>query len=315
MKGPALKEAVRRVDESRIAEHLFHLSRDPLPRRTAALTLPGHAASTLREADAYIGDRLRASGFAVEEQECRVRAYGRDISKPLSQQYAAPDPLSPRLAAYNVIGERKGAERPEEVILLVSHKDSQSWIDSPGASDNATGTSANLELARVAGSLPLARTLRFLFCNEEHNPWTSRIYAESIRRRGDDLVAVYNLDSLGSKSREELLEGRKTLVSRFCRPEGAPFAELVGRMNDELGIGLRHRTARIDSPSDDDGSFVLAGWPMAVMEIGSVPNAYPHYHAETDVPENVDVANVRMAAQAVLGAILALDQPDRGAPR
>jgi len=303
-----LREAVDRLDEQAIASHLFHLSRDPLPRRTAALTLPGHEASTLREADAYIGARLRASGFTVEEQECRVRAYCRDISRPLSQQYAPPDPLSPRYAAFNVIGERRGLERPEEIILLVSHKDSQSWVDSPGASDNATGTSANLEIARIAGSLPLARTLRFLFCNEEHNPWTSKAYAEAARRRGDDLVAVFNLDSLGSKSREELVAGRKTLVSRYSRPEGAPFAALVGRVNEELGIGLDHRTARIDEPADDDGSFVLAGWPMAIMEIGSVPNAYPHYHAETDVPENVDLRNVRMAAQAVFGAALALDQ-------
>ncbi|MEZ5278151.1 MAG: M28 family peptidase [Opitutaceae bacterium] len=40
-------------------------------------------------------------------------------------------------------------DHPEEIIKLISHKDSMCWIDLPGAHDNAAGTAVNLELARV----------------------------------------------------------------------------------------------------------------------------------------------------------------------
>ncbi len=44
--------------------------------------------------------------------------------------------------------------------------------DSPGANDNAIGTVGVLETARVR-RVSVRATIRFLFCNEEHTPWTS----------------------------------------------------------------------------------------------------------------------------------------------
>ena len=82
----------------------------------------------------------------------------------------------------------------------------------------------------------------------------------------------------------------------------------MSEVNDTYAIGLRQSCAQRSRPGDDDGSFVNAGYGQAIANLGSWPYADAAYHLEEDVPERVDVVNVRMAAQAVLAAVLTLDQ-------
>jgi hypothetical protein len=292
------------VDAERIRESLFYLSRSPLPYRKLNYTLPGHVRNTLYEADRYIRAQLNSWGYWVATEACPVQALRRDMTKPLSQQYAAPLPDDPWYTAYNLYAERRGALRPEEIVLVLSHKDSQSWIDSPGAYDNAVGTAGNLEIARVLQGFAPARTVRFLWCNEEHKPWTSVAAAAAARARGDNLVAVFNLDGLGGKPEEDIKAGRKTNVARYSTDEGKWLADLFEEVNETYGIGLSQSSRRAARINDDEGSFINAGFRSAVMVIGSEPYSDPNYHAESDIPESVDLDNVVMAVKASLAAIL-----------
>jgi hypothetical protein len=299
-----------RVEEERLRRTLFRLARDPLPYRKLNFTLPGHARNTLYEADALVEAELHAWGYEVEREACPVRPFARDAAKPRRHQYAPPPPDAPLCTAYNLYAKKRGTRAPDEILLLLAHKDSQSWVDSPGAYDNGAGTVAVLEMARVLAPYPSERSIWFLFCNEEHTPWTSVAAAEACRRRGDRLAAIYNVDGVGGKPDEVILSGRKTNVALYTRPEGKPFAELVTAMNATYRIGLEQSVAQRERPGDDDGSFVNAGYGHAVACLGSWPYADAEYHLEGDVPERVDFVNVRMAAQAVLAAILTLDQAE-----
>ena len=308
----AIPTVLQRLSAEAIRGHLFHLSSDPLPFRKANLTLPGHAKSTLDETDDYLAERLRSSGCEATREPVQVRAFGFDPEKPRRSAYAPPNPDGPWFTACNVYAERTGSRVPEEIIVVVAHKDSQSWFDSPGAYDNAIGTSCVLELARVLADVPTQRTIRFLFCNEEHTPWTSVTAAERAKERGDNLVAVFNVDSVGGKSREEVDAGRKPNVTLYTAPEGKRLAELVTAVNVEYGIGLEQREQQRERPGDDDGSFVNAGFPAAIMNLGSFPYANPDYHDAGDTPDKVDIPNAFMAAQTTLAAILRVDRD--GAP-
>jgi Zn-dependent M28 family amino/carboxypeptidase len=217
-------------------------------------------------------------------------------------------PEDPWYTAYNLYAEKKGRSRGEEIIVILAHKDSQSWIDSPGANDNAIGTVGVLELARVLARYPSERTIRFLFCNEEHAPWTSVTAAQNAKARGDKIVAVFNLDGIGAKSAEETAAGKKTNVTAYTEPAGERLAELMSAVNARFAIGLEQRTVKRSSPGDDDGSFVRAGFGAAVVNIGSWPYGDPNYHVEGDIPERCDVPNAAMTVQATLAAILTLDQ-------
>jgi carboxypeptidase Q len=107
------------------------------------------AAITTEDADRF--QRLQDRGVAI-----RVR---------LSMEaHFEPDRQS-----YNVVGELRGRERPEEVVLVGGHLDS--WDVGAGASDDGGGCVATWEALRLMRKLGLRprRTVRVvLFTNEEN---------------------------------------------------------------------------------------------------------------------------------------------------
>jgi hypothetical protein len=294
-----------KISQDNIRNAVFYLSKDPLPRRVLNWSLPGHDHSSLEEADVWIMQQLRSSGYAPETDETRVRAFGRDLSKPLSQQYAPPPEGAPWYVARNILAGKQGTEHPEELIIILAHKDSQSWIASPGANDNAIGTCGALELARVLSAYQPKHTVRFIFCNEEHTPWTSVTAAENIRASGLKVLAVINLDGIGVKAPRQA--GHLTNVTRYTSAEGERIADLMASLNIRHALGLEQTKYHSESAGDDDGSFINAGFPWSVLNIGSMPYGDPNYHSEGDVAENVDIKNAAVTVQLTLAAILHLD--------
>jgi hypothetical protein len=307
-----IRDRIGAVDTHRMTKHLFFLAKDPLPYRKLNFTLPGHAKNTLYEADDYLSGQLESWGYRVEREGVRVQAYRRDTSKPKQHQYSRPVPEDPWYTAYNLYAEKRGRTRPKEIIVVLAHKDSQSWIDSPGANDNAIGTVSVLELACVLAKYPCERTLRFLFCNEEHTPWTSVTAAQNAKVRGDNIVAVFNLDGVGAKSAEDTAAGKRTNVTAYTEPAGERLAALMAAVNKRFSIGLEQRAVKRPRPGDDDGSFVKAGYAAAVVNIGSWPYADHNYHGEGDIPERCDVPNAAQTVQATLAALLTLDRTPAG---
>jgi peptidase M28-like protein len=295
------------VDGRRMKKNLFYLSKSPLPFRKLNLTLPGHEKSTLHEANDYLAGKFESWGYQVERESVKVQAFRCDVTKPKHAWYSAPKPEDPWYTGYNVYAERKGQTKPEEIVLVLAHKDSQSWIDSPGANDNAIGTVGVLELARVLARYNNERTIRFLLCNEEHTPWTSVTSAKKAKARGDNIIALFNLDGIGVKSPEERAAGKQTCITAYTEQPGDRLGALVGAVSDRFEIGLEHRTVKLERPSNDDGSFIKEGYKSAILVIGSWPYGDPNYHLETDVPELTDVDNAAKAVQAVLAAVLTLD--------
>ena len=298
---------LRLVDEGRLRERLFHIASDPLPFRKASYTVPGHAKSTLDEMDDFVAERLAGWGWAVERTPYQCQAFARNYEKPVHHQYDAPREGDPFYTLYNIHGRKRGRELPEETIVLVAHKDSMSWIDSPGAYDNGSGTVTNLEIARALADYEPRRNLWLLFCNEEHTPWTSFFAAQEALAAGVNCIGIFNNDSLGGKGVADLYYGRHTNVTLYSEPEARPLALLMNEVVERFSIGLEQRVAQREFPNDDDGMFVKAGYPLAIANLGSFPYLDPCYHMECDRPERVDYPNLVKSTQAVLAAVLTLD--------
>jgi len=298
---------IEQVSQKNLSENLFYLAKDPIPYRKLNYTIPGHKKSTLYEADDFIQSKLECFGYEVQKEGVEVQAFGSDSSKPTRSAFAQPSPSSPWYTAYNLYAKKEGRTYPDEIIILISHKDSQSWIDSPGAYDNAVGTVANMEIARIMKGYQSKRSIWFVFCNEEHKPWTSVTAANNAKERGDNIIAVFNLDGFAGKSQADIDAGRKTNVTRYTTPEGKQLADLILETNATYEIGLIQQEYKSKSPGDDDGSYINAGYPAAVLNIGSYPYTDPDYHGVGDKPEKVDLVNLRMATQLSLAAALRVD--------
>jgi hypothetical protein len=169
---PDIRHLIGAVDFEQMSRNLFYLSKDPLPYRKLNLTLPGHQKNTLYEADDYLASRLESWGYRVEREAVRVQAFRRDTSKPKHAQYSAPKPEDPWYTAYNLYAERKGSSHPDRIILVLAHKDSQSWIDSPGANDNAIGTAAMRNIRRGRARRRRRRRDRVVTISLPFSTWT-----------------------------------------------------------------------------------------------------------------------------------------------
>ncbi len=297
-----IPHALEKVSADRIRHDLFHLCRDPLPFRKVNYTRPGQSVCSLDEADAYISGQLKSAGYDVTTTRHKVQAFRCDKTKtPKNQWFSQPLPNDPWYDASNLEATKLGRAHPEEIIQLISHKDSMSWIESPGAHDNGTGTVANLEMMRVLAACDLKRSVRVLFCNEEHWPWTSRAAADAAALRGDDIIAVLNQDGLDAKPDADILSGHLILGVGYSTDEGKPLAELISACAARHQIALDVQTHFKPHVNDDDGMYIKAGFRTTVMNGGGGDT---EYHLPGDIPERVSIENVLRGTQVLLAAVL-----------
>ena len=86
---------------------------------------------------------------------------------------------------YNTIGEVRGSEKPDEIVVVGAHLDS--WELASGTTDNGTGSCVVLEVARAVAALAKngqrpKRTIRFcLFTGEEQGLHGSRKYVDKYK--------------------------------------------------------------------------------------------------------------------------------------
>jgi carboxypeptidase Q len=100
---------------------------------------------------------------------------------PVEVELAIANSLSAKpVEVYNTVADLRGAEKPEEMVILGAHLDS--WELATGTTDNGTGSMAVLEAARALAKLNVKpkRTIRFvLFSGEEEGLIGSKAYVKA----------------------------------------------------------------------------------------------------------------------------------------
>jgi Zn-dependent M28 family amino/carboxypeptidase len=224
----------------------------------------------------------------------------------------------------NIEVEVKGGARASEIVVFGAHYDSVAG--SPGANDNGSGVAALLELARLSRGSRRARTVRFVaFVNEEPPFFKSEAmgslrYARRSRERGENIVAMVSLETIGYYS-DEAGSQRYPFPLGLFYPSTGNFLAFVSdlgsrRLMHQAIAGLR-RHARFPSEGlaapaaipgvdwSDHWAFREAGYP-ALMVTDTAPYRYPHYHSAADTPDKVDyerLARVVSGLRAVLDAL------------
>jgi hypothetical protein len=100
----------------------------------------------------------------------------------------------------NVFATKPGLVHPERVVCISGHFDSTSednYNHAPGADDNASGTTAVLEAARVLSQYSFENTIKFIaFSAEEQGMVGSGAYVDSIAAAGEQVVACFDIDMI-----------------------------------------------------------------------------------------------------------------------
>jgi Zn-dependent M28 family amino/carboxypeptidase len=130
----------------------------------------------IQKATQYVYERMQAFGLTVSYHDWNACGYSNR----------------------NVIGEKIGQTRPNEIVLVVAHLDDQpSPTYAPGADDNASGSVGVLIAAEILRQYNFERTLRFIFfTGEEQGMCGSSQYAAYVAGLEQNIVAAYNMDMI-----------------------------------------------------------------------------------------------------------------------
>lgn len=249
-----------------------------------------------------IGERSvrRPSGLhaAADQIDSVLRAAG---LAPVRQTFTVED-----VVCDNIEAEVPGRDRPGDVVIVGAHYDSVELT--VGADDNGSGVAALLALARTFARAHPSATLRFVaFANEEPPHFQtsnmgSLVYAKRCRDRGEKIVAMLSLETIGFYSDEK---GSQTYPPGLglLYPSTGNFIAFVGdRSSQDLvrrAVGTFRRSTRFPSEGaalfpalpgvgwSDQWSFWQVGYP-AIMVTDTAPFRYPHYHTTADRPDELD---------------------------
>jgi len=256
----------------------------------------------LRDAADHIERTFRGLGYAVESQSWE--SHGQTVR--------------------NIEATLPGSSRPDEIVLVGGHYDSVAGT--VGANDNATGAAAVLEIARRQAGRPRSRTLRLVaFVNEEPPHFNvgemgSQYYARAAAERGDRIVAMLSLETLGYYS-DAPGSQHYPFPFGFLYPNRGDFIGFVGNVASRQLVRRAVGTFRsvADIPSEgvaapgfipgvywsDHGSFWPYGYP-AIMITDTAPFRYPYYHTTEDLPQHIDFARLARVVTGVSGVVEAL---------
>ncbi|WP_243305220.1 M20/M25/M40 family metallo-hydrolase [Geothrix oryzisoli] len=210
----------------------------------------------------------------------------------------------PDVPSANVVGEIRGTEKPEEVVILSGHLDS--WDVGQGAQDDGAGTVTVLEAARLIQALGLKprRTLRVvLWTNEENGLRGGLAYRDAHRAELGNIVAAFESDSGSERIKSFGLDLRK------ATPEArtAALASLKGLASSLEPFGSID--VRLGGSGADVSPMVAEGVPG----IG-VGHAATHYfdihHTQADTFDKVDKDDLAFNAAALASFAFALAQSD-----
>ncbi|HTU34660.1 MAG TPA: M20/M25/M40 family metallo-hydrolase [Candidatus Acidoferrum sp.] len=200
----------------------------------------------------------------------------------------------------NVVGEIRGSENPEQVIVVGGHLDS--WDLASGSTDNGMGTATTLGAAEaiVKSGFKPRRTIRFvLFTGEEQGLDGSVAYARMHKDEMANHVAAVILDNGQGPVTGFDLGGRSDLI-----PAVEKFADSLqafGNMavDDDTEFGT------------DTGPFIIAGLPGINLKQDSPEYRYTH-HSPVDTFDKIDPAVLdRDATVMALTAFWIADRPER----
>ncbi len=192
----------------------------------------------------------------------------------------------PDVKSYNVIGELRGIEHPEEIITVGGHLDS--WDLAEGAHDDGAGVMQSVEVINTLHALGIKpkRTIRaVMFMNEENGLRGGNKYAEVAEQKKEKMIFAIESDSGGFGADEIGFSGTAAQYEKF--KTWLPLFQKYNIYNfGNSGGGA------------DIGPLKKFGTALAGLEPNS-QRYFDFHHAPNDVFENVNKREFEMGAFAM----------------
>lgn len=201
-----------------------------------------------------------------------------------------PDALS-----HNVIGEIRGSEFPDQIIVVGGHLDS--WDVAPGAHDDGAGIVQSIEVLRLFKTLGLKprHTLRaVLFTNEENGLRGATAYADRARQAGEKHLLALESDNGGFQPRGfQLASSQFDAIARAAR--WSALFEPYGLLKLQAGRG---------------GADVAPLYLLGATTGEILPESQRYFdlhHTTADAIDQVNARELHLGAAALASLIWLID--------
>ncbi len=209
----------------------------------------------------------------------------------------------------NVIATAYGSEYPSKMFIIGGHFDAIVYIDdsvafynAPGADDNASGTVAAMEAARIFRNYTWKSTIQFIgWGAEERGLFGSYHYAQRADSLGQDVGGVMNLDMIGYMD-DALLD------CIIQRRDGAPlWLSNLYEQAGQLYVPSLIIYPVVAGGGSDWYPFAVYGYPAVGGAEAAVSHFNPYYHDTTDLLSTLSpqlftaITQTSIATMAILG--------------
>lgn len=197
--------------------------------------------------------------------------------------------------SHNVIGEIRGSEHPEQVIVFGGHLDA--WDTGEGAHDDGAGCMQGIEVLRIYKALKITpkNTIRcVLWMNEENGGRGAAAYFDYVKSKNIKHVAAIESDAGGFSPRGFSLDMKGEAKTKVRSWVPLFFA-----------YGVYDFTR--DGGGADIGPLKELGTPL----LGLTPDSqryFDYHHTEIDVYENVNRRELHLGAGAMAGLVYMIDK-------
>ena len=201
----------------------------------------------------------------------------------------------PDAQSYNVIGELKGSEKPEEIIVIGGHLDS--WELGEGAHDDGSGIMQSLEVLRIFQNLNMKpkRTIRFVaFANEENGSRGGKQLLVLAKERNEKIIAAIESDEGGFTPRGFSFNGDSLKMQHVMSKQELFYPYELKYWEEGYG-----------------GTDINYLKEVGALLIGFVPDSQRYFdvhHAATDVFENVNKRELELGAGSMAALVYVLSE-------
>jgi carboxypeptidase Q len=209
----------------------------------------------------------------------------------------------PDVESANVIGDIKGGERPDEIVIVSGHLDS--WDLGTGAIDDAAGVAVSMETAHLIQQLRLRpkRTVRVVaWMNEENGSRGSKQYEHDHAAEFSKHFAINETDS-GA--------GHPIGLNVRGRPELEKILEPVSKILAETGAGALNLSQHIGA---DTAPMEKAGVP-AFSPMQDSRYYFSYHHTAADTLDKIVPRELQENAAVVAVTAFALANAEQALPR
>jgi carboxypeptidase Q len=196
--------------------------------------------------------------------------------------------------SYNVVGEMKGTENPEKIIVVGGHLDS--WDLAEGAHDDGAGIVQSLEALRLLNEIGYKpkNTLRVVFfMNEENGLRGGKAYAKWAEENNVEHICGIESDAGGFTPRAFSVDAELEIIERMQR--WVPHFQPYGLYKIEKGYG---------------GADISPLKNQGVITIGLRPDSqryFVYHHSALDTFDKVNRRELHLGAASMAALMYMID--------